>query len=115
MWGKGAKVERAREQVGGGERELEREREKERERVVEGRGTKHKVLREQNLQLQRVPVPDEKKDIKYWERRRKNNEAAKKSRNLRRKKMDDELKSAKDAVSENQKLKQEIDVSHHYS
>lgn len=58
----------------------------------------------------RVPVPEEKKDSKYWERRRKNNEAAKKSRNLRRKKMDDELKSAKDAIQENQKLKQEIDV-----
>ena len=60
--------------------------------------------------MQRVPVPEEKKDNKYWERRRKNNEAAKKSRNLRRKKMDDELKIAKEAIQENQKLKQEIDV-----
>ena len=63
------------------------------------------------LTIQRVPVPDEKKDSKYWERRRKNNQAAKKSRNLRKKKMDDEIKSAKDAIQENQKLKQEIDVS----
>ena len=63
------------------------------------------------LHVQRVPVPDDKKDSKYWERRRKNNQAAKKSRNLRRKKMDDELKSAKEAIQENQKLKQEIDVS----
>ena len=63
------------------------------------------------LVMQRVPVPEEKKDNKYWERRRKNNEAAKKSRNLRRKKMDDELRIAKEAIQENQKLKQEIDVS----
>ena len=58
-----------------------------------------------------MPVPDDKKDSKYWERRKKNNQAAKKSRNLRKKKMDDELKSAKEAIQENQKLKQEIDVS----
>ena len=64
--------------------------------------------------MQRVPVPEEKKDNKYWERRRKNNEAAKKSRNLRRKKMDDELRIAKEAIQENQKLKQEIDVSYQF-
>ena len=58
----------------------------------------------------RAPVPNEKKDDRYWERRRKNNIAAKRSREIRRKKMDDELKHAKDAIQENQKLKQEIEV-----
>ena len=62
------------------------------------------------LILQRIPVPDEKKDNKYWDRRRKNNEAAKRSRDIRKKRMDDEIKLAKEAVTENQKLKQEIDV-----
>ena len=56
-------------------------------------------------------MPADKKDAKYWERRKKNNDAAKRSRDLRRKKMDDELKVAKEAMQENQKLKQEIDVS----
>ena len=61
--------------------------------------------------LQRTPVPNERKDAKYWDRRKKNNDAAKRSRDMRRKKIDDELKTAKDAIQENQKLKQEIDVS----
>lgn len=56
-------------------------------------------------------MPDERKDAKYWDRRKKNNDAAKRSRDIRRKKIDGELKSAKDAIQENQKLKQEIDVS----
>ena len=61
--------------------------------------------------LQRTPVPTERKDAKYWDRRKKNNDAAKRSRDMRRKKIDDELKTARDAIQENQKLKQEIDVS----
>jgi hypothetical protein len=60
---------------------------------------------------QRMPVPDEKKDHKYWDRRRKNNQAAKRSRDTRKKRIDDEIKTAKEAITENQKLKQEIDVS----
>ncbi len=60
--------------------------------------------------LQRVPVPTDKKDHKYWDRRKKNNQAAKRSRDSRKKKMDDEIRTAKDAITENQKLKQEIDV-----
>lgn len=58
----------------------------------------------------RNPVPDEKKDMRYWEKRKKNNMAAKKSRESKRKKLDDEIKVARDAVQENQKLKQEIEV-----
>ena len=58
----------------------------------------------------RNPIPEEKKDDKYWERRRKNNIAAKRSRELRRKKMDDEIKTAKGTIQENQKLKQEVEV-----
>ena len=58
----------------------------------------------------RTPIPNEKKDTKYWDRRKKNNIAAKRSRELRKKKMDEEIKTAKDAIQENQKLKQEIEV-----
>lgn len=59
----------------------------------------------------RTSVPEEKKDNKYWARRTKNNKAAKRSRDTRKKRMDDEIKSAKEAIAENHKLKQEIDVS----
>ena len=58
----------------------------------------------------RVPIPDERKDAKYWERRKKNNMAAKRSREMRRKKVDVELRSARKAIQENEKLKQEIEV-----
>ena len=58
----------------------------------------------------RTPIPHDKKDAKYWERRKKNNLAAKRSRELRKKKMDDEIQTARDAVVENQKLRQEIEV-----
>ena len=58
----------------------------------------------------RAPVPNEKKDNRYWERRKKNNIAAKRSREMRRKKIDEELKQAQGAIQENQKLKQEIEV-----
>lgn len=59
----------------------------------------------------RIPVPDERKDDKYWDRRKKNNQAAKRSRDTRKHRIENEIKSAKSAISENQKLKQEIDVS----
>lgn len=59
---------------------------------------------------QRIPVPDEKKDNKYWDRRKKNNQAAKRSRDSRKQRIETEIKTAKEAISENQKLKQEIDV-----
>ncbi len=55
-------------------------------------------------------MPLEKKDGKYWDRRKKNNQAAKRSRDTRKKKVEDEIRNAKDAIAENQKLKQEIDV-----
>lgn len=58
----------------------------------------------------RLPVPDEKKDDKYWERRKRNNQAAKRSRDMKRKKTEDELVRAQDAIQENTKLKQEIEV-----
>lgn len=58
----------------------------------------------------RHPTPTENKDGKYWERRRKNNIAAKRSRETKRMKVDDELHRAKEAVQENQTLKQEIEV-----
>ena len=58
----------------------------------------------------RNPVPDSKKDDRYWERRKKNNMAAKRSREMKRKKMEDELLRAKDAISENAQLKQEVEV-----
>lgn len=58
----------------------------------------------------RTPIPDSKKDGKYWERRRKNNLAARRSREQRKKKMEGELMSAKEAIHENTKLKQEIEV-----
>lgn len=56
-------------------------------------------------------MPVDKKDNKYWDRRKKNNQAAKRSRDTRKKRIEDEVKSAKDAIVENQKLRQEIDVS----
>lgn len=65
---------------------------------------------EQPPRKKRTPIPDERKDAKYWERRKKNNEAAKRSREMRRQKMDDELKTARESIQENQKLKQEIEV-----
>lgn len=58
----------------------------------------------------RHPVPDDKKDEKYWERRKRNNQAAKRSRDIKRKKTEEELTRAQDAVQENVKLKQEIEV-----
>lgn len=57
-------------------------------------------------------MPNEKKDGKYWDRRKKNNQAAKRSRDSRKRRIEEEMKSAKDAIAENQKLKQEIEVSY---
>ena len=58
----------------------------------------------------RMPVPVEKKDEKYWERRRKNNLAAKRSRELRRQKQLNELQMADKIIHENEKLRAEIGV-----
>lgn len=55
-------------------------------------------------------VPDERKDERYWERRKKNNIAAKKSREMRKKRQDEELQRAETAIQENNKLKAEIEV-----
>lgn len=65
---------------------------------------------EERPRKKRFPVPVDKKDDKYWERRRKNNIAAKRSREMKRQKVEDELYRAKEAIQENQKLKQEIEV-----
>lgn len=54
------------------------------------------------------PVPDEKKDDAYWERRRKNNEAAKRSRDLRRQKEDEIAMRASYLEQENLKLKAQV-------
>lgn len=65
---------------------------------------------DQPARKKRHPIPEEKKDAKYWERRRKNNVAAKRSREMRRKKTEEELKTAREAIQENQKLRQEVEV-----
>lgn len=65
---------------------------------------------EQPLRKRRHPVPDDKKDDKYWERRKRNNQAAKRSRDTKKRKTEDELIRAQDAIQENTKLKQEIEV-----
>jgi bZIP factor len=56
------------------------------------------------------PVPDEKKDDAYWERRRKNNEAAKRSRDLRRQKEDEIALRATFLEQENLKLKAQVTI-----
>lgn len=58
----------------------------------------------------RMPVPDERKDGKYWERRRKNNVAAKRSRESRRLKQEQDLLKAEHAIQENIRLRAEVDV-----
>ena len=57
-----------------------------------------------------MPVPSEKKDDKYWERRRKNNLAAKRSRELKRQKQLGDLQKADRAIQENDRLRAEIGV-----
>jgi hypothetical protein len=56
------------------------------------------------------PVPDDKKDDAYWERRRKNNEAAKRSRDLRRQKEDEIAVRASFLEQENLKLKAQVTI-----
>ena len=56
------------------------------------------------------PVPDEKKDDAYWERRRKNNEAAKRSRDLRRQKEDEIAVRAAFLEQENLKLRAQVTI-----
>ena len=56
------------------------------------------------------PVPADKKDDAYWERRRKNNEAAKRSRDLRRQKEDEIAVKATILEQENLKLKAQVTI-----
>lgn len=56
------------------------------------------------------PVPNDKKDDAYWERRRKNNEAAKRSRDLRRQKEDEIAVKATILEQENLKLKAQVTI-----
>ena len=56
----------------------------------------------------RIPVPLEKKDDKYWERRRRNNLAAKRCRESKRRKQLRELQMADKSVQENRRLRAEI-------
>jgi hypothetical protein len=56
------------------------------------------------------PVPADKKDDAYWERRRKNNEAAKRSRDLRRQKEDEIAVKATVLEQENLKLKAQVTI-----
>lgn len=56
------------------------------------------------------PVPNDKKDDAYWERRRKNNEAAKRSRDLRRQKEDSIAVKATILEQENLKLKAQVTI-----
>jgi hypothetical protein len=56
------------------------------------------------------PVPADKKDDAYWERRRKNNEAAKRSRDLRRQKEDEIAVRASFLEQENLKLKAQVTI-----
>ncbi|ELT95044.1 hypothetical protein CAPTEDRAFT_178189 [Capitella teleta] len=53
-------------------------------------------------------IPEELKDIAYWERRRKNNEAAKRSRDARRAKEDEIAIRAAFLEQENLKLRVEV-------
>uniref|UniRef100_A0A914L7C1 BZIP domain-containing protein n=1 Tax=Meloidogyne incognita TaxID=6306 RepID=A0A914L7C1_MELIC len=56
------------------------------------------------------PVPDEKKDEAYKERRRKNNDSARRSRELRRRKEDEIQQRNNELERENARLRQEINV-----
>lgn len=56
------------------------------------------------------PVPQDKKDDAYWERRRKNNEAAKRSRDLRRQKEDEIAVRAAFLEQENLKLRAQVTI-----
>ena len=56
------------------------------------------------------PVPEEKKDGAYWERRRKNNDAAKRSRDARRMKEEEIALRAVFLEQENMKLRAECSI-----
>ena len=56
------------------------------------------------------PVPDEKKDGAYWERRRKNNDAAKRSRDARRMKEEEIAIRAVYLEQDNMKLRAEVSI-----
>ena len=53
-------------------------------------------------------VPDEKKDEKYWERRKKNNDAARMSREAKRQKENQIIMRAAHLETENSSLRSEI-------
>lgn len=59
---------------------------------------------------QRLPVPEEQKDARYWELRRRNNISAKRSREARRATKELELHRRDDAIIENISLRAEINV-----
>jgi len=54
-------------------------------------------------------IPDEKKDEKYWERRKRNNEAAKRSREARRSKEVEVSKRSDNLEKDNDDLKKNVD------
>ena len=56
------------------------------------------------------PVPEDKKDESYWERRRKNNEAAKRSRDSRREKEEEIAMRAAFLEQENLKLRAQVAI-----
>lgn len=56
------------------------------------------------------PVPEEKKDQAYWERRRKNNDAAKRSRDARRAKEEEIALRAVVLEQDNMKLRAEVSI-----
>ncbi|XP_038075904.1 thyrotroph embryonic factor-like [Patiria miniata] len=56
------------------------------------------------------PVPEEKKDNCYWDRRRKNNDAAKRSRDARREKEEEIALRAVFLEQENMKLRAEVSI-----
>lgn len=55
-------------------------------------------------------IPEDKKDIAYWERRRKNNEAAKRSRDTRRHKEEEIAMRAAFLEQENLKLRAQVAI-----
>ncbi|XP_046571073.1 cell death specification protein 2-like [Haliotis rubra] len=57
-----------------------------------------------------IPVPEERKDDAYWERRRKNNEAAKRSRDARRMKEEEIAMRAAYLEQENLKLRAQVAI-----
>lgn len=56
----------------------------------------------------KVPVPEDKKDVKYWEMRKKNNNMAKKYRDRTRKQREESKKYLNQLIIKNQYLKNKI-------